>query len=180
LEDAVFGITTPTQLYTKLVLEFDDFCAAPGSGRHAMNFVITAFHLTEWVWKDFLKEDEAKRDELGIAKDINAFHRWIAEKSIWTAQMQDLANGSKHFQTKGLPVRQHVVGTLNTAPFNTIGFNEAKVTLVVDMGELDGSPHFTPAAHLFEVVMRFWRDFLVLHGPYGGAVYKGKVKLSDE
>ncbi|WP_050043534.1 hypothetical protein [Bradyrhizobium sp. LTSPM299] len=176
----MFGITNPSQLYAKLVLEFDDFCADQGSGRHAMNFVITAFHLTEWVWKDFLKEDEAKRNELGIAKDINAFHRWIMDKSIWTAQMQDLANGSKHFQPKGLPIRQHVVGPLNTAAFNTIGFNEVEVTLVVDMGELEGRPHFIPAAQLFEVVMRFWRDFLCLHAPYGGLVYKGKVKLSDE
>jgi hypothetical protein len=176
----MFGISTPLQFYQKLVQEFDDFCEDPGSARHAMNFVITAFHLTEWVWKDFLKDDEAKRKELDIAKDINAFHRWIAEKSIWTAQMQDLANGSKHFQTKGLSVRAHVVGPLNTAPFNTIGFNEVETTLVVDMGALEGRPHFIPATHLFEVVMRFWRDFLRYHGPYGGIVYKGKVKLSDE
>ncbi len=64
----MFGITTPVQLYAKLLLEFDDFCADPGSGRHAMNFVITAFHMADWVWKDFLKEDEAKRKELDIEK----------------------------------------------------------------------------------------------------------------
>jgi hypothetical protein len=176
----MFGISTPLQFYQKLVQEFDDFCEDPGSARHAMNFVITAFHLTEWVWKDFLKDDEAKRKELGIAKDINAFHRWIADKSIWTAQMQDLANGSKHFQAKGLSVRAHVVGPLNTAAFNTIGYNEIQSTLVVDMGELEGMPHFMPATHLFEVVMRFWRDFLSYHGPYGGIVPTGKTKLSDE
>jgi len=167
VEDAVFGITTPAQLYAKLVLEFDDFCDDPGSGRHAMNFVITAYHLTEWAWKDFLKEDEVKRRELGIAKDINSFHVWIAEKSIWTAQMRDLANGSKHFETKGLPIQRRVVGPLNTAAFNTIGFNETRSTLVVDIGTLEGRPYFIPAAQLFEVVMRFWRDFLRYHGPFG-------------
>lgn len=171
----MFGITTPIQFYQKLTQEFDDFCENPGSARHAMNFVITAYHLTEWVWKDFLKEDESTRNKLGIAKDINAFHRWIAEKSIWTAQMQDLANGSKHFQMKGLPVRRHVVGPLNTAAYNTIGYNEMRSTLVVDMGD-----HSIPASHLFEVVMRFWRDFLKFYGPYDGIVPKGRTKLSDE
>lgn len=176
----MFGISTPLQFYQKLVQEFDDFCEDPGSARHAMNFVITAFHLTEWVWKDFLKDNETKRKELGIAKDINAFHQWIADKSIWTAQMRDLANGSKHFQAKGLSVQAHVVGPLNTAALNTIGYNEIQSTLVVDMGELEGMPHFMPATHLFEIVMRFWRDFLRYHGPYSGIVPIGKTKLSDE
>ncbi|WP_375787727.1 hypothetical protein ACE10Z_09730 [Bradyrhizobium sp. Pha-3] len=176
----MFGIETPVQLYAKLVQEFDDACEAPGSGRHAMNFAITAYHLTEWVWKDFLKEDEAKRRELGIGKSIESFKGWIAEKSIWTAQMQDLANGSKHFQAKGLPIHRHVVGPLNTAAFNTLAFNEVTVTLMVDMGELDGRPHFVPATHLFEVVLRFWRDFLRHHCPYGGIAPSGRTRLSDE
>jgi hypothetical protein len=54
----MFGITTPIQFYPKLTQEFDDFCENHGSACHAMNFVITAYHLIEWVWKDFLKEDE--------------------------------------------------------------------------------------------------------------------------
>lgn len=176
----MFGISTPIQFYQKLVLEFDDFCADSGSSRHAMNFVITAFHMTDWVWKGFLKEDEAKRKELGIAKNMESFHEWIMAQSIWAYQMRDLANGSKHFQTRGLPIHSHIVGPFNTAPFNTLAFNEVKVMLYVDMGEFEGRPYHIPAEQLFEVVMRFWRDFLRLHGPYDGVVPKGKVKLSDE
>jgi hypothetical protein len=52
--------------------------------------------------------------------------------------------------------------------------------LVVDMGSLEDSPYFIPAAQLFEVVLRFWRDFLRYHGPYDGIVPVGKTKLSDE
>lgn len=65
----MLGVTAPPQLYAKLVLEFDDFCSNRGFGRHAMNLVITGFHLTEWVRKDFLEADQTKRKELGIAKD---------------------------------------------------------------------------------------------------------------
>jgi hypothetical protein len=177
----MFGITTPVQLYVKLVQEFDDFCDSPGSGRHAMNFAITAHHMTEWVWKDFLKEDVAKQQELSIAKkDINTFRAWIAEKSIWTAQMQDLANGSKHFQSKGLPVERRIAGPYNTAAYNTIAYNEVRSYLVVNMGELEGRPYFIPATHLFEAVLRFWRDFLRNHGPYEGILPVGRTRLSDE
>jgi hypothetical protein len=94
--------------------------------------------------------------------------------------MQALANGSKHFQEQGPPIRRHLVGPLNTAVFNTVGFNQVISTLVVDMGELEDMPFTIPATHLFEVVMRFWRDFLRYHGPYGGIVPSAKTKLSDE
>jgi hypothetical protein len=116
-EDAVFGITTPLQFYQKLVQEFDDFCEAPSSARHAMNFVITAYHMHEWVWKGFLKNDAAKRQELGIPKDIDAFKAWLDDRSIWYAQMQSLANGSKHFQSSSMTIHLRHVGPLNTAAF---------------------------------------------------------------
>jgi hypothetical protein len=36
-----------------------------------------------------------------------------------------------------------------------------------------------PATFLFEVVLRFWRDFLRLHGPYP-ELSRGRTLLSDE
>jgi hypothetical protein len=99
----MLGIATPLQCYQKLVQEFDDFCENPGSARHAMNFVITAYHLHEWVWKGFLKNDAAKRQELGIGKDIGAFKIWLDNKSIWYAQIVaqlDNANWGVSFSSR--------------------------------------------------------------------------------
>ncbi len=175
----MFGISTPLQFYQKLVQEFDDFCEAPSSARHGMNFVITAYHLHEWVWKGFLKNDPAKRQALGISKSIDAFKAWLDGKSIWYAQMQALANGSKHFQPGDLQISMHHVGPFNTAAFNEVAFNEGYSYFVVEMGEFEGRPHFVPATFLFEAVMRFWRDFFRLHGPYP-ELPKGRTMLSDE
>lgn len=144
-----------------------------------MNFVITAYHMHEWVWKGFLKNDAAKRQELGIPKDIDAFKAWLDDRSIWYAQMQSLANGSKHFQSSSMTVHLRHVGPLNTAAFNEIAFNEGYSYFVVDMGKLDGLPHVAPATFIFEAVLRFWRDFLYKHGPYQ-ELPKGRTKLSDE
>ena len=175
----MFGISTPLQFYQKLVQEFDDFCEAPSSARHAMNFVITAYRLHEWVWKGFLKNDVAKLQELHISKSIDAFKAWLDGKSIWYAQMQALANGSKHFQPGGLQIRIHHVGPFNTFAFNEVAFNEGYSYFVVEMGEFEGRPHFVPATFIFEAVMRFWRDFFHLHGPYP-ELPKGRTMLSDE
>jgi len=62
----MFGISTPLQFYQKLVQEFDDFCEAPSSARHAVNFVITAHHMSDWVWVGFLNKDRAKKKQLGL------------------------------------------------------------------------------------------------------------------
>jgi hypothetical protein len=50
---------------------------------------------------------------------------------------------------------------------------------MVDMGKLEGRAYFVPASYLFEAVMRFWRDFFRLHGPYE-AIPKGRTRLADE
>lgn len=176
----MFGITNALQFYQKLVQEFDDFCENPGSARHAMNFVITAYHLHEWVWKDYLKNDGARRQKIGIAKDINAFKEWLNGRSIWYAQMQPLANGSKHFQpASGLQISLHDVGPLNSFAFNAEAYNEGYSFFLVDMGMHEGLPNMAPASMLFEAVLRFWRWFLLTHSPYT-ELPKGKTRLSDE
>ena len=45
-----------------LVEDFDDFMAEPHSIRRAWHCAITAYHLHEWVWGDWLKaNDKARR-----------------------------------------------------------------------------------------------------------------------
>jgi hypothetical protein len=177
----MFGITTPLQFYQKLVQEFDDFCEAPSSARHAINFVITAHHMSDWVWVGFLGKDLAKRRHLGLEnKNIHGFREWLYSRSIWLAQMQPLANGSKHFRPDdGLKIKMAHIGPFSKGAFNEIAFNEGYSYLLVDMGELDGLPNVMPASFLFEVVLRFWRDFLRDHGPYP-ELPKGRTMLSDE
>jgi hypothetical protein len=176
----MFGISTPLQFYQKLVQEFDDFCEAPSSARHAVNFVITAHHMSDWVWVGFLNKDRAKKKQLGLDdKNVHGFRKWLYSQSIWLTQMQPLANGSKHFQPGGMSIHMRQVGPYNTTAYNEVAYSEGYSYLVVDMGELDGLRNVMPATFLFEVVMRFWRDFLRRHGPYP-ELPKGRTTLSDE
>lgn len=124
----MFGITTALQLYEKLVQEFDDFCENPSSARHAMNFVITAHHMSDWVWVGFLNKDVAQKRLLGLAKEnIHGFRKWLYGQSIWLAQMQPLANGSKHFQpTNSLQITMRDVDSLNSFAFNEVGWPSTK------------------------------------------------------
>lgn len=53
---ASFGITTARDFFNKLVEEQRDFEASHSlSARHAINAVMTAYHLHEWVWGEVVK-----------------------------------------------------------------------------------------------------------------------------
>ena len=43
-----------------------------GSARHAMNCAITAHHMADWVWGDFVKKDSVLKAKLGV-KDKDDF-----------------------------------------------------------------------------------------------------------
>lgn len=47
-------LITPRDMVDKMKLEFEDFKLDTNSPRHAINFVLTAHHLKEWVWKSYL------------------------------------------------------------------------------------------------------------------------------
>lgn len=159
----MFNIQTATDFYSMLVEDFDDFVAEPHSARRAMHCAITAYHLHEWVWGDWLSKDKASREAMGISgRDRELFLRWIDRHCVWFRIVQDLANGTKHFarDTGFLAVR--VVG------FGEGGFGVGpygKGYLVIDWGEAAGDQRWQPAAHLLEVVVRFWRDFFLKYLP---------------
>jgi hypothetical protein len=62
----VFDIVNARDFYQKLLEDFDDFMRQPDSARHAMNCAITAHHMADWVWGDFVKSDAALKARLGV------------------------------------------------------------------------------------------------------------------
>ncbi len=162
----MFNITTASDFYSMLVEDFDDFVKEPHSARRAMHCAITAYHLHEWVWGDWLSKSKAAREALGVSgRDKDLFLQWIDQHCIWFRIVQDLANGTKHF------ARQTGFDTLLVAGFGEGGFGigpYGEGYLVIDWGEDAGKHRWLPAAHLLEVVVRFWRDFFRSYLPSVG------------
>ena len=82
-----------------LVEDFDDYVAEPHSARRAMHCAISAYHLREWVWKDWFHRDEALQKVLGIANE-QQFNRRVNYVCPWFGIIRDLANGNKHFEDR--------------------------------------------------------------------------------
>lgn len=167
MEATTFAIENSEDFYKLLVTDFDEFCADPTSSRLAIHCAISAYHMADWVWGDWLKNDAKTRAALGVSKDKASFLRWIDRHSIWFAYIQGIANGSKHFAPQHFGT--DVVSGFGEGPFGVGPFG--RPYLVVDFG--DGIPvgeRYQAAGALLEVVVRFWRDFLRIHRPNPGRV----------
>ena len=125
-----------------------------------MNCAITAHHMAEWVWGDFVKGDVALKAKLGVKKRED-FLQWIDTQTVWYGVVQGLSNGSKHFDRKAAEdtrtVRGYGMGGFGQGPYG-------QSYLAIKVSETD--PQNLPVADLLEVVIRFWRDFLRSNGPY--------------
>jgi hypothetical protein len=158
---AMFGITNYEEFYAMLVEDFDEFMKNRQSARCAMHCAITAYHLYEWVWGDWLKTDHATKTKLGIT-DRASFLSWIDNKCLWFPIIQALANGGKHFSPEQAFETIHVKG-YGQGPFGAGGFGAGY--LIIDYGEGAGEHRWQPAAHLLELAVRFWRDFFNIYRP---------------
>jgi hypothetical protein len=78
----MFDINNSRDFYQKLLEDFDDYMQQQDSARHAMNCAITAHHMVDWVWGDFVKGDAALKAKLGT-KDKVDFMSWIDGQTVW-------------------------------------------------------------------------------------------------
>lgn len=157
----MFDLITSTDFYAALVQDFDDFMAEPHSARRALHCAITAYHLREWVWKDWLKDDEAVKKVLGISNE-KAFIKWINGACVWFSFVRDLANGTKHFiQDQGFETM--LIGGYGEGPFGVGSYGQGY--LLIDYGEGGEEHRWQPAVCLLEVVVRFWRNFFRAYRP---------------
>jgi hypothetical protein len=83
----MFDLTNSRDFYAMLVEDFDDFMAEPHSARRAVHCAITAYHLHEWVWSDWLKHDYDVWKALGI-RDKDSLRSWIDAKCVWVLAVQ--------------------------------------------------------------------------------------------
>jgi hypothetical protein len=174
---AMLTMENSKDFYEKLLAEFDEFMEHQDSARHAMNCAITGFHLHDWVWNDYLKQDATLRATLGIGKKKHEFLKWIINSgSIWFSLVEEIANGSKHFGRE-IPFRVPLVND-----YVEEGYAEPNYFVsyfAIDQGEDVADARYMPLSMLFETMVRFWRDFFTRYSPYKD-LPKSKTKLFDE
>ena len=157
----MFDIKTYHDFHAKLKADFNDFVMQPHSARLALNCILTAYHLHEWVWGDWLKAEHSVWITLGVS-DKSSFVAWIEGECPAFKTMQQLANGTKHFvRDQGFETRR--VGGYGMGPYGVGPYG--KSYLLIDYGEEGGELRWKTAQELIEAVLNFWNRFFEQYCP---------------
>jgi hypothetical protein len=158
----MFDVRDSRDFYQKLDLDLAEFQASPLSSRAAINCALTAYHLHEWIWGDWLKRAQEVHEKLGIT-DKRTFLAWIDQNCPWFEAVQDVANGSKHFGRQS-GQRAKAIGT-DDQHHSPSGHAPDVPRLEIEVAS-DGKTAWIDASIVFEDIATFWRDFLLQYSPY--------------
>ncbi|UPK23443.1 hypothetical protein [Bradyrhizobium sp. 131] len=152
----MFGIDSAVSFYGKMLEDYDDFVEQPGSPRHAINCMLSAYHIAEWIWGDWLQTDYVTWTALGI-RDKPSFLAWVDQAQPWFRITQAVANGSKHFASKLAKTKSSP--TYAQDGYVEDGYQERMLEVEVEDGR------WIEAVIVVEEVVMFWSDFLKQYGP---------------
>lgn len=174
----MFDIITSRNFLAKLEADWDDFNKEPHSARLALNCAITAYHLHEWVWGDWLKTDHATWRDLKI-RDLDTFRAWIDIACPWFETIRQLTVGAKHFRSAqsfttervgappliwGEPEAGWGQGVWG-GPMPYVAGMHGNGCLLIDFGESAAEHRWKTAAGVLDAAVRFWREFFGRHHP---------------
>ena len=161
----MFGIITSRDFLAKLEADCTDFKAEPDSARHALDCIITAYHLHEWVWGDWLKTDYATWKKLKI-RDESSFTSWLDGSWPGFAVVQGLTNGTKHFirniTIEERPIETERIAGYGSGPYGVGSYG--KPYLLIDYGAA-APDRWQTAEEIIDDAVVFWRSFFETYRP---------------
>ena len=184
-----FAIKTCSQMAQKLHRELGRLglqASDPDNpSDHAINFALTAWLMTEWVWRMHFDGDRAIQDALvpmasplrnqkNAGEDIPPkwFKDFLRQECLGLTLCQDIANGTKHTEFTYPPEIARTTMSAAMVPSMVLGVGRLGEAALTD----DGQPVSTyrPKAFYnsrgkrdvlteFDAVTIFWDDFLKTH-----------------
>lgn len=173
-----FRLSKPADLVRKLERELSRFEASARHSSpehkfqsdHAFNFVITAWHIVDWMWKyheTIFPEAEMRYG----TSSFREFHSMVRAECPALNICYDLANGSKHFQLRSNReatvssanarvtedsgvVRSPIQPAIRSAIRPAIGYYEEQLFLSLPDGK------FIKAISVFSESLEYWQSFL--------------------
>lgn len=96
-EGKIFFHFTTKDLYEKMKHDFNEFEKDCKSHYCAMNFVLSSYHLGEWVWKSYLKENIGSRSKLSPSiTSEKDFYDFLNNHCQELKCINNIANQFKH------------------------------------------------------------------------------------
>lgn len=126
----------------------------------AMNCILSAYHLHEWVWARWLKAQAPKSIRGTMITDKDSFVAWLDRNCPHFSLLQELANGTKHCMpiVSTAKIAGYGMGSYGIGPYGV-------PYLLVDNGEaLAADDRFVVVSDMLPAVVNFWTNFFAEHG----------------
>jgi hypothetical protein len=159
---ASFDIRTPRDFLQKLRDEHADFIKSDClDARHALNAVMTAYHLHEWVWGGFAKKAYILHRSWGLRRvHVDEFRRHVFGKCPALEDAEALTYSTKHFGSDRkvipLPTGKHQ-GAFQRGAFQDDAFDVSY--LWVERGG-----RRQRAEDFIQELIEFWEAFFTEYG----------------
>lgn len=163
-----FGIISSRQFFEKMLAEFDDFDKNPISGRFAINCAINSWHLTDWTFNEYFKNDskycdkEKEKTKKGklyclIIPGLRIYQDELKKKCPELKYMEEICNGSKHCILRNCEIKDKTIihkGGYNALQYNRKHYDADRLQII------DKKNNKLNFEDLFEKTVLFWRDYL--------------------
>jgi hypothetical protein len=148
-----FNITSASAFLAKFQEEQADFHASHClSARHALNAIITAYHLHEWVWDECRHRAELlKKWGLKANGGAKNFKVYLSQFCPALDDARKVANGTKHFRPNKIDTGAHHGGFQRNV-FQSDAFDVSYLWI-----ERDGDQQ--RAEDFIKELAEFWRRF---------------------
>ncbi|TAJ84551.1 MAG: hypothetical protein EPO50_17840 [Reyranella sp.] len=103
------------------------------------------------------------------------FINWLDSSAPYFQLMQDICNGSKHFDRR-TSQQTKVAGAFDSAAFDRSAFDTQRLEIEVQQDDLKA---WIAAEIVIESVVQFWRDFLLKHSPFKDNMPTARVHFTD-
>lgn len=152
----MFDIKNSADFYRKCLDDYASLLQTPDYAGFAINCAMSSYHLSEWIWGDWLKSDHALKSRLGI-RSCDDFKRWVEGQCPFFKTVQSIANGSKHFN------RSVSQNTAKIEAFQVVDGEELEREHLVVLTDDDS---VRSIEDMIKVLLTFWHDFLEVNSAY--------------
>jgi hypothetical protein len=151
-----FGLNDPHDFLDKLEWEYESLMRAGYATQsrelsyHFMNFVVTAWHMTDWTYPHLPASVQA------LFSSPAKFQEWVKHQDRVLAACRDIATASKHFTVSRTPDPH--IETIAMPAVPGMDFPSNRVLAIA----IDG--HFYPLDDFARSVITFWQCYLAHQG----------------
>ncbi len=156
----MFSITNATEFFAKVRADLAALEEKIDESGRAMNCILSAYHLHEWVWAHLVKATTPRTLGNMVVNDKSSFVAWLETACPHFLVLQQLTNGTKHcapvHSTKR--IEGYGMGPYGIGPFGAS-------YLLIDLGADIASPdRWLVASDMLRDIVDFWDRFFEQYG----------------